>query len=59
MNQYQVRKARAREKALQFQDSFANGPAYSYYELAIIRAAFKRLARLYGLVREFRENEII
>lgn len=59
MNQYQVRKARAREKALQFQDSFANGTAYSYGELAIIQAAFKRLARRYGLVREFKENGII
>lgn len=59
MTQYQARKARAREKALQFQDSFANGTAYSYGELAIIQAAFERLARQYGLVREFRANGII
>lgn len=59
MNPYQTGKARAREKALQFQDSIASGISYSYDELAIIQAALGRLARRYGLVREFRENGII
>ena len=59
MNQYQAGKARAREKAIQFQTNIANGVLYSYYDIANIQIMFERLARRYGLVKEFRENAII
>lgn len=59
MNQYQAGKARAREKAIQFQTNIANGVLYSYYDIANIQSMLERLARRYGLVREFRENAII
>lgn len=37
----------------------AGGPCLSYMEWAEIGATFERLARRFGLVREFRENGII
>lgn len=37
----------------------AGGPCLSYGEWAEISATFERLARRFGLLREFRENGII
>ncbi len=59
MNAYQTGKARAREKAMQFQYSFSCGVPYSWQDIANIQALFERLARRYGLLKEFRENGII
>lgn len=58
MNAYQKAKARARDMAVEWQSDFCNHN-YSYGELAYYGEYFERLARRYGLVREFKENAII
>ncbi len=58
MNEYQKRKAKAREKAQQWQQE-ASQTAQSYHELSINFIYFSRLAKRYGLTAEFRENGII
>jgi len=57
-NEYQRRKAQARERAQRWQHEFADGP-HSWGEVAEATARFERLARRYGLTHEFRENGII
>ena len=59
MNKYQIEKEKAREKAIQFQHDISMGAPYSYYDLANIQARFERLAKRYGLLKEFRANAII
>ena len=56
--QYQKRKAAARQKAIDWQHSFADHD-YSYSELAVAGNMFAKLGKRYGLTREFRENGII
>lgn len=58
MNKYQRAKEAARNKAVEWQNNFCD-ENYSYGELAYWGDYFWRLARRYGLVREFRENGII
>ena len=58
MNKYQRAKQNARNKAVEWQSDFFNHD-YSYGELAYYGEYFSRLARRYGLVREFKENGII
>lgn len=58
MNTYQIAKERARNKAIEWQMDF-NNHNYSYGELAYYGDYFERLAKRYGLVKEFRENGII
>ena len=58
MNNYQKAKNRARDKAIEWQHDFGNHN-YSYGELAYYTEYFERLAKRYGLVREYRENGII
>lgn len=58
MSKYQENKNSVREFAIQWQAEFA-GHNSSYGELAIYQDMFLRLARRWGLVREFRENGII
>ena len=58
MNTYQRAKERARNEAVEWQLTF-NEHNYSYGELAYYGDYFERLAKKYGLVREFRENGII
>ena len=55
---YQQKKDRARDKAIEWQSNFQNH-SYSWGEIAEWQGYFKRLARRYGLVHEFRENGII
>ena len=58
MNAYQQGKARARQKAIDFQiDSSQKNLSYS--ELANIFEKFDKLGRRYGLLKEFRENGVI
>lgn len=59
MNKYQQGKEKARELAIQFQYNISMGVLYSWGDLANIQAKFERLAKRYGLIREFRENAII
>lgn len=58
MNRYQRAKERARDKAIEWQLDFDNHN-YSYGELAYYGNYFERLAKRYGLVKEFKENGII
>lgn len=58
MNKYQRAKARARDKAVEWQSGFCD-KNYSYGELAYWHDYFRGLAKRTGLVREFRENGII
>ena len=58
MTQYQINKEKARQEAIQWQHNFDNHN-YSYRELHIQQLRFERLARQYGLRKEFRENGII
>lgn len=58
MTKYQIEKEKAREKAIEWQYDFCNHN-YSWGELAHYQNYFTRLAKRYGLVKEFRENGII
>lgn len=58
MNKYQKAKAAAREAAIRWQHE-ASQRADSWSDLAEAAAYFERLARRYGLIKEFRENSII
>ena len=58
MSAYQRAKERARDKAIEWQLDF-NNQNYSYGELAYYGNYFERLAKRYGLVKEFKENGII
>ena len=58
MTKYQKAKERARDKAVEWQTDFSNH-SYSYGELAYYGDYFEKLAKRYGLVKEFRENGII
>lgn len=58
MNKYYKAKESARSKAVEWQRSFESHD-YSYGELAYYGEYFSRLAKRYGLVREFKENGIV
>lgn len=58
MTNYEKRKAVVRQMTIDWQNDFANHN-YSYGELAFFGNYFTKLARRYGLTREFRENAII
>lgn len=58
MNRYQRSKNAAREQAIAWQVNSAE-QSPSYGEIAARQWQLERLARRYGLLREFRENGII
>ena len=58
MNNYQRKKEEARQQAIEYQYSF-NEYNYSYSEVAYYQAYFEKLAKRYGLIKEFKENCII
>ena len=58
MTQYQIKKEKARQEAIDWQSDFDNHN-YSYYELFLQQIRFEKLARQFGLRKEFRENGII
>ena len=55
---YKTRKAQAIEEAIAYQLE-AGERCLSYGELAEIGAHFEKLAKRYGLIKEFKENGII
>lgn len=55
---YEKHKQAARQAAIEWQHETSE-TALSYSELAAASAHFEKLARRFGLVREFRENAII
>ena len=57
MSRYQKGKERARAAAIEWQHTAPEN--LSYGELADAADHFERLAKRFGLVREFRENGII
>jgi hypothetical protein len=58
MSKYQKAKARARQQAIEFQLNY-DTIVISYGGMALITNHFEKLAKRYGLVKEFRENGII
>lgn len=58
MSKYARAKANARQKAIDWQMDYPNNN-FSYGELAEFTEYFTRLAKHYGLVKEFKENGII
>lgn len=58
MTQYEINKEKARQEAIQWQQDF-DKHNYSWNELHIQQLRLERLARQYGLRKEFRENGII
>ena len=55
VNNYQVAKENARQKAIDWQDYFSE-TSMSWGELAYWQSYFERLGKKYGLLTEFREN---
>ena len=58
MNKYQHYKNRAIEKATQWQLEFSEHN-YSFYEYYEFGKYFFKLAKRYGLIKEFKENGIL
>lgn len=58
MNQYQIKKEKAREKAIDTINDISQNN-YSYYELFIIQNKLYKIGKRYGLLKEFKENCII
>ena len=56
---YAEGKAKAIEEAQDWQNSFSEGKSYYWSEMAWFYDHFSKLAKRYGLIREFRENGII
>lgn len=58
MTTYQEAKEKARNEAIEWQLDFGNHN-YSYGELFYYSDYFEKLAKRYGLIKEFEENGII
>lgn len=58
MTKYQQQKEKARNEAIEYQYNF-NDNIYTWQDLAGYSAYFSKLAKRYGLIKEFRENGII
>lgn len=58
MTKYQIEKEKARQEAIDWQNDF-NNHNYSWHELYMQQIRFEKLARQFGLRKEFRENGII
>lgn len=58
MTKYQIEKEKARQEAIEWQNDFGNHN-YSWHELYMQQIRFEKLARQFGLRKEFRENGII
>lgn len=58
MSNYEINKEKAREEAVDWQLNFHNHN-YDYEDLMIFSEHFTKLAKRYGLMKEFKENGII
>lgn len=58
MTNYAIAKEKARQEAIDWQNDF-NNHNYSWHELYMQQIRFEKLARQFGLRKEFRENGII
>lgn len=52
-------KNKAIEKAIEYQNSFSNEQTYYWSDIIEITDNLYKLAKRYGLIKEFRENGII
>lgn len=57
VNDYQVAKEKARQKAIDWQYEFSE-TSMSWGELAYWQGYFEKIGKRYGLLTEFRENAI-
>lgn len=57
-NTYTQQKQNVRSKAIEWHYDFCNH-SYSYEELAVFACYFNKLAKRFGLIKEFKENGII
>ena len=55
---YKTKKEEARQEAINWQLSFGE-KNYSYYDLMLWGDYFYKMGKRYGLLKEFKENEII
>lgn len=55
---YQILKGEAVQKAIDWQYNFDSNN-YDYYDLMLYDEYFTKLAKRYGLIKEFKENGII
>ena len=58
MTEYQIKKERARQYAIEWQHNF-DEHNYSWFQLYLQQEKFRKLARQFGLRKEFQENGII
>lgn len=58
MNKYRQQKEKARQKAIEYSTSYIS-KNLSYYEIYIYYNKFLKLAKRYGLIKEFKENCIL
>ena len=58
MTTYQKKKEAARATAISWQNAFLE-TAQSYQEIATQSAYFEKVARRFGLLKEFKENGLI
>lgn len=58
MSKYQEQKEKVRQQAIDWQQTFEDNK-YFYSDLVWHQDYFSRLAKRYGLIKEFRENAII
>lgn len=59
MKSYQERKEEIRQQAIDWQQKFIENYTCDWLEISLTAARFEKLAKRYGLVREFKENAII
>lgn len=58
MSKYQIEKEKVRQKVIEWQHNF-NNKSISFEELVYIGEHLEKLARRYGLIKEFKENGIL
>ena len=56
MTKYQIEKEKSRQEAIEWQNNF---DSCSFGELMHAEIYFEKMARRYGLTKEFKENGII
>ena len=56
MTKYQIEKEKSRQEAIEWQNNF---DSCSFGELMHAEIYFEKMARRYGLIKEFKENGII
>lgn len=58
MTKYQTEKEKIRQQAIEWQNNFYNYN-WTYQDICYYTERFAKLAKRYGLVKEFKENGVI